>query len=76
MAREDRMSVLEEELLQTKRAALTMIMSMADAIANTPEGRAELARGFEAAAEHPEADAAMVRLPKRVAAALRGERRH
>ncbi|MDH2329038.1 hypothetical protein QCN27_19505 [Cereibacter sp. SYSU M97828] len=76
MAEEDRTSALEDELLQTKRAAITMILSMAEAIANTPEGRAELAKGFEAAAEQSDADPAMVRLSKLVAAALRGTQRH
>lgn len=69
---EERILLLEREVIETKRAAVTMILGMADAIANTPEGRAEIAQGFEDAARHPDADPAMVRLSKLVASALRG----
>lgn len=72
MKPDDRIKLLEQEVFQTKRAAVTMILGMADAIANTPEGRDEIARGFEDAAQHPDADPAMVRLSRLVATALRG----
>lgn len=65
----ERIKALEFELHQTRTAAVHMMLGMADAIATSKEGRAELAKGFEDAAVV--ADPVTARLARLVAAALR-----
>lgn len=65
----ERIRALERELHQTRMAAVHMLMGVSDAIASTPDGREDLARGFEEAAA--QADAVTARLARLVAQALR-----
>lgn len=69
MSDADRLAALRLELIATEQAAVSMMLGMAEAVATTPEGREELARGFEEAAET--ADPVTVRLARRVAEAIR-----
>lgn len=72
MSPEERIIALERELYDTRRAAVTVILGMADAIAQTPEGREDLARGFDDAAKDATiADPVLARLARLVAGALR-----
>lgn len=64
---------LKRELDDTRRAAVHIVLGMVDAIARTPEGRAELAQGFDAAAR--EADPITGRLARLVAEAIRRDMR-
>lgn len=50
MTTPDRSAQLETELHDLREAALSIIVGMADAIAKSPEGKRELADGFEDAA--------------------------
>lgn len=65
----DRIAELERELDDTRRAAVSIVMGMVDAIAKTPEGREELAQGFAWAAV--EADPVTSRLARLIAEAVR-----
>lgn len=69
LASEERIIALERELADTRRAAVLMMLGMAEAIAQTPEGREELAQAFDAAATDDETVTA--RLARLVAAAIR-----
>lgn len=69
MTPEERIITLEYELADTRRAAVLMMLGMVEAIARTPEGREELAQGFDEAAEG--ADAETARLARLVAEAVR-----
>lgn len=69
MDHELRIIELEREAVDTRNAAVSMILSMAEAIAPSPEGRAELAAGFREAAEAA-TDPATARLARLVALAL------
>lgn len=59
------LDALRRELADTQRAAISMLLGMAEAIASTPEGREDLARGFEDAAAG--ADPVTARLARQVA---------
>lgn len=61
---------LERELIETRNAAVTMILGMAKGISSTQASCDELAAGFEDAAK--EADGPTRRLATLVALALRG----
>lgn len=69
MSPEERIIALERELDDTRRAAVTLIVGIAEAVAGSPEGREELAQSFEEAAG--EADHVTARLARLVAGALR-----
>lgn len=69
MKPEEQIIRLERELIDTRNAAVAMIVGVAEGIATTPWGRAELADSFEAAAA--EGDAVTRRLATLVAMALR-----
>ena len=60
MTPEERIIALERELQDTRRAAAHIILGLVDGIARTPEGREELARGFDEAAR--EADPVTARM--------------
>lgn len=60
---------LKKELAMTRAAAVTMLVGMAQGIANSEEGLEDLAKGFDDAAEG--ADPILAELAKAVAAALR-----
>lgn len=61
---------LERELADTRRAAVSIIMGMAEGITSATEGRADLAQGFREAAAEADADPATARLALLVAMAL------
>lgn len=63
---------LERELAETRNAAVTLIVGMAQAIAPTQEGRAELAAGFREAADASQ-DTSLTRLARIVAGVLERE---
>lgn len=68
MNSEERIIALERELDDTRRAAALVILGMVDAIAQTPQGREDLARGFdEAANEAARTDPVLARLTRLVA---------
>lgn len=69
MAKEEDLIRLERELVDTRNAAVAMILGMAEGIVSSPAGREELASGFEAAAK--DADQATKRLATLVSLALR-----
>lgn len=72
MTPEERIIALEYELHDTRRAAAAVILGMVDAVAQTPEGREELARSFdEAAKEAGDTDPALARLVSQVAGMIR-----
>lgn len=71
MSPEERIIALERELDDTRLAAVRLILGIVRAIATTPVGRQEMARGFEEAAA--EADPLMARMARLVAAELRRE---
>lgn len=72
MTPEERIIALERELDDTRRAAAAVILGMVDAIAQTPEGREDLARGFdEAAKEAAKTDPVLARLVRLVAGMIR-----
>ena len=66
----DRITELERELAETRRAAMTMILGMAEAIVRSPEGREELAASFEEAAAEMDTEAA-AKMARQVAVAVR-----
>ncbi|WP_283177883.1 hypothetical protein [Gemmobacter sp. 24YEA27] len=70
MDKDLRIIELERELADTRRAAVSIIMGMAEGIAPSAEGRAELAKGFREAADDPAADPATARLALLVAMEL------
>jgi len=70
MDKDLRIIELEREAADTRRAAVSIIMGMADGIAPTAEGRADLAKGFREAAAETDADPATARLALLVAMAL------
>ncbi|GGE24424.1 hypothetical protein SAMN05421774_10848 [Gemmobacter megaterium] len=69
MAKEEELIRLERELVDTRNAAVAMILGMAEGIVSSPAGREELASGFEAAAK--DADQVTKRLATLVSLALR-----
>lgn len=71
MSPEERIIALERELDDTRLAAVRLILGIVRTIATTPEGRQEMARGFDEAAA--EADPLMARMARLVAAELRRE---
>lgn len=64
------LAALERELAETRRAAMTMILGMAEAIVRSPEGREELAASFEEAAAEMDTEVA-AKMARQVAAAIR-----
>ena len=70
MTAEYRLIQLERELIETRNAAVAMVVGMAKGITSSPEGREELAASFDAVAA--EADQVTRRLATLVALALRG----
>ena len=71
MSPEERIIALERELDDTRLAAVRLILGIVRAIATTPVGRQEMARGFDEAAA--EADPLMARMARLVATELRRE---
>lgn len=69
MDKELRIIELEREINDTRKAAVHMILGMAQAIAPSAEGRADLAVGFREAAEACD-DPVTARLARLVALAL------
>ena len=69
MTPEERIIALETELIDTRKAAVAMLLGMAEGMVKTPEGREELAVAFEEAAK--DADAITARLARLVATAIR-----
>ncbi len=69
MTPEERIVHLERQMIETRRAAIAIIMGMAEGVAPTPEGREKLAQGFDEAAEGSEGEIA--RLARLAAGALR-----
>lgn len=65
----DRIAALERELSDTRHAAVAMMLGMARGMVSTPEGREELARGFDEAAVG--ADPVTAKLARAVADAIR-----
>lgn len=72
MTPEDRIAELEQQLADSRRAALAIILGITDAIAKTPEGQAELAQSFDEASGQGSEE--MRELSRMVAAALRGQK--
>lgn len=68
----ERIEQLEQNLFETTRAAVSLMVGMAHAVAQTPAAREELAQGFEAGADLADGDPQAQRLARLVAAALRG----
>ena len=48
---EQRTAELEQQLREVRKAALSMVIGMADAVVKSPEDWADLAQGFEELAE-------------------------
>ncbi|MEW2911440.1 hypothetical protein [Leisingera sp. JC11] len=69
MTAEERIAELEQQLTEARRAAVAIILGITDAIATTPEGREELAQGFDEAAGQGSKE--MRALSRLVATALR-----
>lgn len=69
MTPEERIIALEQELIDTRKAAVAMLLGMAEGMVKTPEGRKELAQAFEDAAR--DTDAITARLARLVATAIR-----
>ena len=70
MDKDLRIIELEREAADIRRAAVSIIMGMAEGIAPTAEGRADLAKGFREAAADPNAAPATSQLALLVAMAL------
>lgn len=68
-APEQQIIALENELVDTRKAAVAILLGMAEGMARTPAGRPDPAQAFEDAAR--DADAATVRLAGMVAAVIR-----
>lgn len=69
MTPEEKIRALEEQVIEVRRAAVSMVMGMAEAVTNGPNARHDLARGFDQAAAQSEGEAR--RLAELVAEALR-----
>lgn len=69
MSKPEDIARLKREAKEIRVAAIAIILGMADAIAPTPQGKRELAEGFQAAADM--SDDAVAKLSRLVAAALR-----
>lgn len=69
MTPEERVIALEREMEDTRRAAVMLILGIVEAVATTPDGREDLAQGFDEVAG--EADHVTARLARLVAAAIR-----
>lgn len=69
MTPEENITALEQEVIDTRRAAVGMMLGMIDAMTQTPEEREEIARSFDEAAEG--VDPVRARLSQLVAAAIR-----
>lgn len=69
MSEEDQIAELKRQLADTRNSAVHLLMGMADAVATTPEGREDLARGFDEIVEQSDEETAY--LAKKVAAELR-----
>lgn len=68
---EKRIADLERQLLDVRKSAVSMIVGMSEAVAQSPEGRDELARTFEEAAQTEAGETG--HLARLVAAALRAK---
>lgn len=69
MTLEENIIALEQEVIETRRAAVGMMLGMLDAMTRTPEEREEIARSFDQ--EAAGVDPARARLSRLVAAAIR-----
>lgn len=67
--RDERIKELEDELIKTRAAAVSIAVGMADAIIKTQKGREELAEGFDIAAEG--ADEVTARLARSISVRIR-----
>ncbi|RWR04680.1 hypothetical protein [Paenirhodobacter populi] len=70
MTPEERIIALEREIQDSRLAAARIILGMCDGISRTPEGREDLAIGFERAAQQT-TDAAEARINRLISAVLR-----
>ena len=69
MTLDENIIALEQEVIETRRAAVGMMLGMLDAMTRTPEEREEIARSFDQGAAG--VDPARARLSPLVAAAIR-----
>lgn len=72
MSAEERIIALEQQLIDCRRAAVSLMLDMARTIAKRPEAREELARGLDDAAAAC-ADPETIRLARLMAQVLRRE---
>ncbi|MEQ8898523.1 MAG: hypothetical protein RID23_15660 [Roseovarius sp.] len=69
MTPEEKIKALEDQVIEVRQAAVSMVMGMAEAVTNGPNAREDLARGFDEAATQSEGETR--RLAEMVAEALR-----
>ena len=69
MTPEEQIKALEEQVIEVRHAAVSMVMGMAEAVTNGQNAREDLARGFDEAAAQSEGETR--RLAEMVAEALR-----
>ena len=56
MTPEEKIKALEDQVIEVRQAAVSMVMGMAEAVTNDQSAREDLARGFDQAAAQSEGE--------------------